>query len=130
MRDLYLKVGEGFVMVYSITAQSTFKDLLELHEQIIRVKETRDIPMILIGNKVDLEAERCVSKDQGINLAKTFNCAFMEASAKVKINVPEIFSNLVRQINSKQLEQPDNKNSKTNTRSKPDAKRIISCCFV
>lgn len=101
MRDLYMKNGQGFVLVYSITAQATFNDLRELHDQIVRVKDTPDVPMILVGNKCDLEDERVVSKDQGQHLARQFNCAFMEASAKVKINVPEIFYNLVRQINSK-----------------------------
>ncbi len=101
MRDLYMKNGQGFVLVYSITAQATFNDLMELHDQIVRVKDTPDVPMILVGNKCDLEDERVVSKDQGQHLARQFNCAFMEASAKVKINVPEIFYNLVRQINSK-----------------------------
>ena len=40
MRDLYMKNGQGFVLVYSITAQSTFGDLEDLHEQIHRVKDT------------------------------------------------------------------------------------------
>lgn len=101
MRDLYMKNGQGFVLVYSITAQATFNDLMELHDQIVRVKDTPEVPMILVGNKCDLEDERVVSKDQGQHLARQFNCAFMEASAKVRINVPEIFYNLVRQINSK-----------------------------
>ena len=109
MRDLYMKNGQGFVLVYSITAQATFNDLMELHDQIVRVKDTPEVPMILVGNKCDLEDERVVSKDQGQHLAKQFNCAFMEASAKVKINVPEIFYNLVRQINSK---TPDRANPK------------------
>ena len=38
MRDLYIKNGQGFVLVYSITAQSTFNDLQDLREQILRVK--------------------------------------------------------------------------------------------
>ena len=96
-----MKNGQGFVLVYSITAQATFNDLMELHEQIVRVKDSPDVPMILVGNKCDLEDERVVSKDQGQHLARQFNCTFMEASAKVKINIPEIFYNLVRQINSK-----------------------------
>lgn len=117
MRDLYMKNGQGFVLVYSITAQATFNDLMELHDQIVRVKDTQDVPMILVGNKCDLEDERVVSKDQGQHLAKQFNCAFMEASAKVKINVPEIFYNLVRQINSK-----------TPARQNPTKSKESKCC--
>ncbi|KAL8583465.1 DNA-binding transcription factor rap1 [Nucella lapillus] len=105
MRDLYMKNGQGFLLVYSITAQSTFNDLQELREQILRVKDTDDVPMLLVGNKCDLEDERVVGKDQGQNLARHFNCAFLETSAKARVNVSEIFMDLVRQINKKSPEQ-------------------------
>ena len=91
MRDLYMKNGQGFVLVYSITAQSTFNDLQDLREQILRVKDTDDVPMVLVGNKCDLEDERVVGKDQGLNLARQFNnCSFMETSAKAKIGVKDV----------------------------------------
>lgn len=96
MRDLYMKNGQGFVLVYSITAQSTFNDLQDLREQILRVKDTDDVPMVLVGNKCDLEDERVVGKDQGVNLARQFNCAFMETSAKAKINVNDVSSRFCR----------------------------------
>lgn len=38
-----MKNGQGFVLVYSITAQSTFNDLQDLREQILRVKDTDDV---------------------------------------------------------------------------------------
>ena len=104
MRDLYMKNGQGFVLVYSITAQSTFNDLMDLRDQILRVKDTDEVglkrkvisvsnfqvPMILVGNKCDLEDERVVGKDQGQNLARQFGSAFLETSAKAKINVNEV----------------------------------------
>lgn len=46
MRDLYMKNGQGFALVYSITAQSTFNDLQDLREQILRVKDTEDVSQI------------------------------------------------------------------------------------
>ena len=73
MRDLYMKNGQGFVLVYSITAQSTFNDLQDLREQILRVKDTHDVPMVLVGNKCDLEDERVVGKDQGKLYIKALN---------------------------------------------------------
>lgn len=48
------------------------------------------MPMVLVGNKCDLEEERVVGKDQGGNLARQFNCVFMETSAKSKINVHDV----------------------------------------
>ena len=44
--------------MYSITSQSTLQDLQEIREQILRVKDTDDVPLILVGNKCDLEGER------------------------------------------------------------------------
>jgi len=46
--------------------------------------------MVLVGNKCDLEEERVVGKEHGVNLARQFNCAFMETSAKAKINVIDV----------------------------------------
>ncbi|KAG8231389.1 hypothetical protein J437_LFUL011325 [Ladona fulva] len=48
MRDLYMKNGQGFVLVYSITAQSTFNDLQDLREQILRVKVSLTINYIVM----------------------------------------------------------------------------------
>ena len=48
--------------------------------------------MLLVGNKCDLEDERVVGKDQGQNLARQFQCAFLETSAKMKVNVLEVRS--------------------------------------
>lgn len=101
MRDMYMRNGHGFILVYSIVSEDTFKELQSVRDRILSVKDTDDVPpMILVGNKVDLEAERIVSKAQGQALAKKFdNCAFLETSAKLRINVDEVFTTLVRQIN-------------------------------
>ncbi|KAI3384487.1 hypothetical protein SNEBB_008928 [Seison nebaliae] len=101
MRDLYIKNGQGFVLIYSITAQSTLSDIRDMRDQIVRVKETTEVPMILVGNKLDLHQERVVNREQGQQIAREFGCTFYEASAKDGTNIPEIFENLVIQINKK-----------------------------
>lgn len=86
-----MKNGQGFVLVYSITSQSTFNDLIDIKEQITRVKDMAiDVPMVVVGNKCDLEDERLVSKQQGESLARSFGCTFLETSAKFQINVNEV----------------------------------------
>lgn len=102
MRDLYMKNGQGFVLVYSITSQASFNDLADLREQILRVKDTEDVPMILVGNKCDLDDERKVTKEQGESLASQWRCIPMETSAKSKINVETAFFELVKLINNRQ----------------------------
>jgi len=116
--------GQGFALVYSITSQSTLQDLQEIREQILRVKDTDDVPLVLVGNKCDLEGERAVGREQGASLARSWgNTAFMETSAKSKINVNEMFCDLVRQINRKGGEG-------RRGRRPPAAQKDDGCCTV
>ncbi|KHJ84668.1 Ras family protein [Oesophagostomum dentatum] len=73
MRDLYIKNGQGFVVVYSITSQQTFHDIKTMREQIVRVKGTEQVPILLVGNKCDLQHQRQVRTDEGIALGGCFN---------------------------------------------------------
>lgn len=114
MRDLYMKNGQGFILVYSIIAQSTFNDLPDLRDQILRVKDKDVVPMLLVGNKADLTDQRVISTEQGDELAKKFgNCAFLEASAKTRTNVDLIFSTLIKQINKLNPGKPDKDKKKS-----------------
>lgn len=99
MRDQYMRTGQGFVLVYSITDPSSFEDCLTIHEQLLRSKDADEVPLVLVGNKCDLEEERSVSREEGENMAEKFgDCKFLESSAKERINVEEIFISLVRLI--------------------------------
>lgn len=69
MREQYMRSGEGFLLVYSITSRLTFDEMLEFHEQILRVKDQDAFPMILIANKCDLEFEREVSRNGELSLS-------------------------------------------------------------
>jgi small GTP-binding protein len=60
MREQYMRTGEGFVLVYSITARESFEEINQFHQQILRVKDKDNFPMVLVGNKCDLEFERQV----------------------------------------------------------------------
>ena len=60
MRDHYMRSGEGFLLVYSITSRSSFEAVSEFYRQILRVKDKDSFPVILVANKSDLEYERQV----------------------------------------------------------------------
>ncbi|CAO3620133.1 unnamed protein product [Cunninghamella blakesleeana] len=112
MRDLYMKNGQGFILVFSITSMVTLTDLHELKEQILRVKDTPNVPMVLVGNKCDLEDDRVVSREQGMMLSQQWGGKpFYETSARHKINVDEVFYDVVRQIN-KQMPSKDKSKKK------------------
>ena len=98
MRDQYMRTGQGFLLIYSITSKGTFDEAKTFYDQILRVKDSDYIPLILCGNKCDLENERQVSRVEGEDLAKSFKAPFFEASAKNRLNVDELFFNLVKEI--------------------------------
>jgi len=62
MREQYMRTGEGFLLVYSITSRQSFDEILVFQQQILRVKDKDYFPIIVVGNKCDLEGERQVSK--------------------------------------------------------------------
>ncbi|KAF9427943.1 Ras- protein Rap-1b [Entomortierella beljakovae] len=100
MRDLYMKNGQGFILVFSIILSSTFDELAELHRQILRVKDVDKVPIVLVGNKCDLEGDRKVPRDRAEMLsARWGGTPFYETSARTRINVDEVFYDLVRKIN-------------------------------
>lgn len=61
MREQYMRTGEGFLLVYSIASRTSFEEIQQFQQQILRVKDKDYFPMILVGNKCDLEGERQVS---------------------------------------------------------------------
>ena len=100
MRDLYMKTGEGFLLVFSLTDRQTFEEISTFYNQIMRVKgETAHfVPMILVGNKNDLTNERQVSPEEAIHMAKKLNCAYIETSAKTGLHVNDAFHGLVKMV--------------------------------
>jgi GTPase KRas protein len=60
MREQYMRTGEGFLLVYSITSRDSFEEISTYHQQILRVKDQDAFPVIVVANKCDLEYERQV----------------------------------------------------------------------
>jgi len=99
MREQYMRCGEGFIICYSITDRHSFNEALEYRNLITKVRVTEDVPVILVGNKVDLEGhQRVVSTLEGKTLANKFGCSFYETSAAQRQHVDDVFHTLVREI--------------------------------
>ena len=129
LRDQWIRDGEGFVLVYSITSRSSFSRIQRFHSQIQRVKDSSNAgsptaagylgsplspsmsggsgwpaPVMLVGNKSDRVTEREVSTQEGTYLAKELGCDFVEASAKNCINVEKAFYDVVRNLRKQKQE--------------------------
>lgn len=117
LRDQWIRDGEGFVLVYSISSRASFQRIKKFYNQIQRVKESAatasptfpgspslssasygPAPVMLVGNKCDRVTEREVSTQEGSALARELGCEFVEASAKNCVNVEKAFYDVVRQL--------------------------------
>ena len=125
LRDQWIRDGEGFVLVYSITNRHSFDRIQKFHAQVQRVKESANpssptgasylqpqmntptqygpVPVMLVGNKSDKHYERQVSAQEGQALARELGCEFVEASAKTCINVERAFYDVVRLLRRQRL---------------------------
>lgn len=93
-----MKTGQGFLLVFAITSASSFYELAELREQIRRIKDDNNVPMVLIGNKSDLEEDRAVPRPRAFAISREWNIPYFETSARRRANVDEAFVDLCRQI--------------------------------
>ncbi|KAK6543011.1 Ras GTPase [Orbilia ellipsospora] len=89
---------DGFMLVYSIANKKSFEKITELHQLILRQTEKKSAPIVLVGNKTDLDSERQVTFEEGHALAETLGGKFLETSAKNRVNVDECFTELIREI--------------------------------
>ena len=93
-----MKSGQGFLLVFSITSLTSLNELHELREQIVRIKDDPRVPLVIVGNKSDLEEDRAVSRSKAFQVAQSWNAPYYEASARARRNVDEAFVDLCRQI--------------------------------
>ncbi|EFN86895.1 GTP-binding protein Rit2 isoform X1 [Harpegnathos saltator] len=102
MREQYMRCGEGFMICYSVTDLHSFQEVMEYKKLISRVRANEEIPVVLVGNKFDLQQRRKVSMEEGKALAKELGCPFYETSAALRQFVDDAFYSLVRQIRAKE----------------------------
>lgn len=105
MREQYMRSGEGFLLVFSVTDKSSYDEIYKFHKQILRVKDREEFPMILVGNKCDLESARVISPEKGFEIASQLGIKYIEASAKQRINVDQAFQELVKVVRKFQAEE-------------------------
>lgn len=102
MRDLYIKNGQGFIIVFSLTSRQSFQDIKLIREQILRVKGTNRVPIVLAANKSDVTGtHREVFTEECCHLANEWNIPYMETSAKNSTIVNSLFTEIVKEMNFK-----------------------------
>ena len=106
VRQSYLANSEAGILVYDVTNRSSFENIDKNWYREIK-KASPDIVLILVGNKIDLESKRVVSRDEGEALAQNLTLTYIETSAKTGENIDDAFKMLALQIIKKFIETQD-----------------------
>ncbi|KEH40475.1 putative small monomeric GTPase [Medicago truncatula] len=95
----YYRGAQGIIMVYDVTRRETFTNLSDIWAKEIDLYSTnQDCIKMLVGNKVDKESERAVTKKEAVDFARQYGCLYTECSAKTRVNVEQCFEELVMKI--------------------------------
>ena len=124
MRTSYMRQGKGFLIVYAIDDRASFEEVSIFHRDLTRTKGVSNIPIVICGNKCDLEEKRVVSKSEGQELATKLGATFFETSALANLNIEESFATLVREIQKQ--ENP----TKPTTDTTPVKKQKKNCLLL
>ncbi|XP_056134451.1 GTP-binding protein RAD isoform X2 [Lampris incognitus] len=108
LKEQCMRMGDAYIIVYSVTDKSSFEKASELRIQLRRARQSENIPIILVGNKSDLVRSREVSVDEGSACAVVFDCKFIETSASLHHNVQDLFEGIVRQIRLRRDSKEEN----------------------
>ena len=90
----YYDGSSGGLVVFDVTRRESFTNLPKWLEQ-IRGK-TGNIPLLIIGNKADLEDLRAVTQEEAKEFAQQYNVVYTETSAKTGDNVNDVFTALTQ----------------------------------
>ncbi|XP_052614856.1 GTPase HRas-like [Peromyscus californicus insignis] len=104
VRDQCIHTGEGFLCVFAINSTKSFNNIHQYREHIKRIKDSDDVPMVLVGNKCDL-ATRTVKSWQAQDLARSYGIPYIETSARTRQGVEDAFYTLVREIQQHKLRE-------------------------
>jgi small GTP-binding protein len=90
--------AQGYLLIFSLTDRSSFDQIPPLREKLLQARGGTIIPMVLVGNKSDLNADRQVSSDEAEALASKWQMPYLEISAKKRLSSDLPFVELARLI--------------------------------
>ncbi len=119
----YIKSANGVILVYDITNQKSFSKIQEWTNNL--EKNNKNYIAVLVGNKIDLESKREVSKNEGLTLANQLNIEFFETSCLTNENVEEMMDKISTLTINKFASK---KNNSTKSLDSINLKNDSTCC--
>lgn len=99
--------NHGYCLVYSINNVKSFDVIKIIYDKLLDMTGKVQVPIILVGNKLDLNSERVIPYEEGKRLADYMKAQFVEVSAKQNSAVNELFNSLLLMIEKVHNDLPD-----------------------
>ena len=98
MFEMWISYGEGFILLFDINDKESFDILESKYNRILKGKHGIEVPIVLVGNRKDLEGERKVSSNEAARLAYSWGIEYIETNTKNNLNCKESFEILSKEI--------------------------------
>ena len=116
--ERFYRGADCCLLVYDITSKNSFNEIINYYSKMVKDKCGEKIKIILLGNKTDLENEREVSTQEGIDLSLQYKYLFMETSCLKNLNVADAFQTLIEMTNREVQQAAKEKNVENNNNIK------------
>jgi small GTP-binding protein len=126
LRTTFYRGADGAILIFDLTRKDSLRKLTEWHSQVTKMLG-RDLPVLLIGNKIDLlkNTESIPLRKEAIEFAESIHCDYIETSAKTGENVDIAFSNLAFKLVKKSGHDVENHEIYQDSGSQADGLEFI-----
>ncbi|XP_077184021.1 ras-related protein Rab-37 isoform X2 [Paroedura picta] len=125
----YYRDAQALLLLYDITNRMSFDNirawLTEIHEY-----AHKDVVIMLLGNKADVNSERMIRTEDGESLAREYGVPFMETSAKTGMNVELAFLAIAKELKQRAVQQPEEPRFQIHDYIESQKKRTSCCAFL
>lgn len=126
-RESHMRWAEAFILVYDITDRISFEEVISLKNFLDEIKKPKNVTLILVGNKADLDHSRQVATEEGEKVATEMACAFYECSACTgEGNINEAFYELCREVRRRKMIQGKTRRRSSTTHVKQAINKMLT----
>ncbi|XP_071114839.1 ras-related protein Rap-2a-like [Haliotis cracherodii] len=96
-RRMAIREGDAFILVFSLEDEFSFETVAMIRDDILRIKKKKKVPILLVGNKADIDDDKKITTCKGAKLfaKKEWKTKYVEASAMDHDSVKAVFDKIL-----------------------------------
>ena len=129
----YYKGANGVLLIYDVCDRKSYERIGFWMDELKQNNEIEQLYIILVGNKIDLEEKRVVTREEAEKYAEDNNINYLEVSAKTGEGILDLFNEVTKGTMDKVFNDQDNNEDKEKIKTYLDTnsnrKRKKKCCM-